>query len=108
MSQISQDLQNVELYTGSLSTNERHKLLEAERRRQVLTALDGQTDALELEGLATSVLRLEHDRIATDDEIEQVAIALHHIHLPTMDELGVLDYDPETNEVEPVTAFTFE
>ena len=108
MSNASQGLRNVELYTDRLSTDQRHKLLEAKRRRLVLTALAGQKGQVALEALAESVATREYGSDCADADIERVEVTLHHVHLPKMDDLGVLGYDPETNEVEPARTLQFE
>jgi hypothetical protein len=83
-----------------VSETERHELLGVERRRSVFQVLTAEMATFGLHELAREVAAREDD---ADDEstVEQIAITLHHAHLPKMAELGVLSYDPERNQVEP-------
>jgi hypothetical protein len=40
--------------------------------------------------------------VKTVGTVELVAVALHHNHLPTMADLGVIDYDSDSNCVEEI------
>lgn len=79
-----------------LSESEQHRLLADERRQVVVESLPERGTELPLEELAASVLELEGDGTATRDE---VAVSLHHVHLPVLDDLGVLDYDADSHRV---------
>lgn len=86
-----------------LTARERQKLLGASRPRLVLEILDRETTVVDLETLAAEVARREDGVDVTDDAtVKRVAKTLRYDHLPTMAEVGVLDYDPEANLVEPV------
>jgi len=76
---------------AELTRPERCELLADERRRAVLDSLDGQS-TVELEPLARSVAA-SGDSGVTDDAVERLKWMLHHVHLPKMDDLGVLEYD---------------
>lgn len=85
-----------------LSTSERCSLLASDRRRLALDILTGKTAPVELEELAVGIAAREGGSDAVDEEtVERVAITLHHVHLPKMVDLGVLDYDPKTNRIDP-------
>ena len=83
-----------------LTESEQHRLLADERRQVVLESLPGQGSELALDELAASVLERERDDSndgpATQNE---VAVSLHHVHLPVLDDLGVLDYDADSHRV---------
>lgn len=86
------------------SLDERYRLLSVARRRVTLDILTDQSEPIELTALARLVTAFEHDCNA--DEVdpetrERVAISLHHVHLPKMDDFGVVEYDTDTREVEP-------
>jgi hypothetical protein len=86
--------------TEHLTEDEYHGLLSAERRREALEVLSESTPPAELEDLAAAVAARETDERATDEAaVERVAVALHHAHLPMMDALGVVDYDPGSRRV---------
>jgi len=88
--------------TTGLSESDYHELLVAQRRREMLTILEGRADPIDLETLAATVAAREVGEDVPDDEtVERVAIDLHHVHLPKMDGAGVVDYDPDANLIEP-------
>lgn len=86
------------------SLDERYMLLSDERRRVVLDILTDQSEPIELTALSGLVAAAEHD--GDVDEVcpstrERIAVSLHHIHLPKMDDFGVVEYDTDTQAVEP-------
>ncbi|WP_459193122.1 DUF7344 domain-containing protein [Halosimplex sp. J119] len=88
---------------GGLTTEERFDLLADERRRRALAALAERSAPIDLEPLAEAVADRETDGTAPSaDEIERVAVSLHHVHLPRAADLGVLEYDAEETRVEHV------
>jgi hypothetical protein len=83
-----------------LTETERHTLLRDERRRLALNVLAERQATVGLSEIATEVAARENGCDGDDtDAVERVAVALHHTHLPKMDELGVLTYRPDTNLV---------
>jgi hypothetical protein len=83
---------------AELSEDDRYRLLASAHRRAALAALAERTAPVDLEDLAREVAAFVRD---DDAGIDEVALRLHHVHLPKMVELGVLDYDPETSRVVP-------
>lgn len=87
--------------TAELSDSERHRLLADDRRRAVLAVLDAHGSAVPFEELAAAVEAHERGgHVAADEASDRVRIALHHVHLPMLDEAGVLSYEPRTKRVE--------
>lgn len=80
---------------GSLAPSDRHRVLMDERRREALAVIDDLELPVDL-GVVAEAMG-ETDRSETPDTI---ALQLHHKHLPMMAELGIVDYDPESNRVE--------
>lgn len=76
-----------------VTEDERHRLLAASRRRAILDVLDEQSSS-GLGELAAAVAAREGV-----DDVERVAVSLHHTHLPLMADLGVLSYDPDHKRV---------
>ena len=77
-------------------TDTRLELLANGRRRKVLYYLHDETDdGVEFEELVDWVVRWEAqaDREVPEDHRLEVTIALHHNHLPKLDDAGALDYD---------------
>ena len=84
-----------------LTDSERHRLLAKERRRVALDVLADRSLPLSLSGLAADVADREAGAgTVTETHVERVAVTLHHADLPTMDELGIIDYDPDSRRVE--------
>ena len=87
--------------TADLPPSDRHKLLATERRRVALDILSERGAPVDLEDLAAAIAAREANRDVADDEaVKQVAISLHHTHLPMLADFGVIDYDPEVTLVD--------
>ena len=86
---------------AKLSDRDRHRLLADERRRTTLDVLADRQLPVEVGDLAEEVAAMERTTDEIDvDTVETVAISLHHHHLPLMDDLGVVHYDPTSHRVE--------
>ena len=85
-------------------TSARHRLFRAERARVALDVLAERTTAIDLDDLATAVAECETTDAPDENEVQRVAISLHHRHLPKMAEADVVEYDADANRVEPLTA----
>lgn len=94
--------QNAETYAGveSLTESEYHQLMAVERRRTTLAVLAELSTPIYLNELAAAVVERETDREALDETSNgRIALELHHLHLPKMASLGIVDYDQETNRI---------
>lgn len=78
------------------------ELLADPRRRRLIETLDelGQGARVPLADLSERLAATEGS--TAGEARHDVAIALHHVHLPMLDEAGLVDYDSETNVVETV------
>lgn len=77
-----------------------HRLLSDERRRVAFNILETRKTPIELMELATAIATQEVDADVPETEyVERVATALHHNHLPKMDQLGVIDYDTGSKRI---------
>jgi len=85
---------------AGLSESEYRELLEVERRKVTLDVLAGRTAPVGLEDLAATVAIRETTGGAGKEATERVACALHHIHLPKLAALGLVDYDQDANRIE--------
>lgn len=82
--------------THSLDAQQ-YRVLADEQRRCVLDVVTQQETPDTLGELADAV----HERLEdTDATSEEIVIALHHAHLPLMDDAGVLDYDASHRQIE--------
>ena len=104
MSQSSSNPPYFSAESTDLSQSDRHRLLASDRRRVTLDVLADRTSPVALEDLAAAVHDREVDsgRFGTDPD--EVAMALHHTHLPLLTDAGVLEYVPSSNRVEAVHA----
>lgn len=101
MSTESNDL-TVEMAKESRATkSEWHRILSNERRRDVIEVLEKSPMPIELEVLAAQVAIREVGATAVEEgAVERVMITLHHMHLPLMDDVGVISYDSSAKFVE--------
>lgn len=93
---------------GDVSTSDPYKLLRVERRRIALDILCERTPPIELADLAAAIAVREAIGDVTEEEIleevqKEIAISLHHAHLPVIEEFGIIDYDASATRIESVT-----
>ena len=86
------------LAAAELSESERWRLLSAERRRIVCDVLVDEGTPIQFGELAAAVAARE-TAPPDPDAADNVAVALHHIHLPKLTDAGIIDYDPDTRQV---------
>lgn len=87
--------------TAELTDSERSRLLADERRRTVLAVLAERSTPLSVKELASAVVERETVGSGRDiDRQDEVLLTLHHVHLPLLDDVGVVDYDAEEHRVE--------
>lgn len=101
MSHSSSDPTNERTGTARLTEPDLHRLLSSERRRILLDVLDERSIPVDVEELALAIAEREEgvDSLRADD-VERVAISLHHHHLPRLADGGIVDYRPASNRVE--------
>ena len=101
MSQDTQPDTKMRWEIENLTVSEYHELLASARRRTTLDVLASSTAPIELAELAARVAGQEaNGEVAEEKTVERVALSLHHVHLPKMDELGVIGYDQDTTSIE--------
>lgn len=99
MSQTTTELTTDVPSIANLSETERHRLLMNERRRMALEILTERSTSVELAELADEIAAREFGREASQDAVKRVKVSLHHVHLPQMDELDIIDYDGTSNTI---------
>lgn len=86
--------------TDNLTESTRHQLLSTDRRRILLDVLGERPTPIDIETLAEAIAEREADGDApSDDDIQRVELSLYHKHLPKMSDMGVINYDRETDQV---------
>lgn len=100
MAQSSTDRPFDQSITATLSRSDVHRLLASERRRILLCVLEDRQTPLDLEELARLVTEHE-DGIdgAEPTDVDQVAITLHHNHLPKLAKYGLVEYDDRAVQI---------
>lgn len=75
-------------------------LLSDQYRRDVLSVLPEENTSVPLEEIADAIAS-GRASIDEPDSPDQVVAALHHVHLPKLDDADVVSYDTETKTVTP-------
>ena len=102
MAQSSTDRPFEQSGIATLSQSDVHRLIASERRRNLLHLLEDQQTPLDLEELALLVTKHEDGIGRTEPtDVDQVAITLHHHHLPKLEEFGLIDYDHRAKWIRP-------
>jgi hypothetical protein len=77
-------------------------------RRVVLAALVETHRSVPVNDLANAIVTHNHHVPPTDasgETLTRIRTALHHVHLPKLDEAGFIQYDSEHHLVKPTTQF---
>ena len=83
-------------------------LCEDKHRRFVLTVLAEQQRSLTMDDLTKmAVKRNRHTRptAVSGEIVTRVKTGLHHVHIPKLEEAGLIEYDSERQLVEPTAEF---
>ncbi len=83
-----------------LTSDEIFDVLGNRQRRHVLSAL------LDCDETTTVTELAETTGSKTGGQPERIEIGLVHSHLPRLEGVGIVEYDPETGVVKPTTAVT--
>lgn len=91
---------------GAPGLDEVLSLLSDRYRRHALACLDGLPDPVALEDLTDQVAGREFQQ--PPDKVSmiirtRIATALHHTHLPKLEEAGVITYDSDEGQVTAIT-----
>lgn len=81
--------------SAELTDDEYYRLLDSRRRRVLLSVLAERDDSVSVGELARRVAEAESedDTLASVDTASDIRIDLHHVHLPLLDDCGVVEYD---------------
>ncbi|WP_340100657.1 DUF7344 domain-containing protein [Salinibaculum salinum] len=105
MSRTKERNHGTESNSGLLTISEQHEVLSSGRRRRVLSVLSESNLPIDVAELARAVSTREYESDESDEQRERLQIELHHVHLPKLQELNVVDYDKETCQVETYRPF---
>lgn len=84
------------------------ELCREHHRRIVLAVLATEKRALTINDLTTAIVTHNHHtplKERSEDESMKIRTALHHVHIPKLANLSLVDYDPERHLVEPTPQF---
>lgn len=87
--------------SDDIALNDRYRVLSHPERRRVLEFLD-EHESVTLPDLAEYVACCKYEtrlRDIPDDDVLAVYISLWHVHIPKMEEAGMLVYDQESDIV---------
>ena len=77
---------------------------EHEHRRIVLATLVDQKQSVPINDLTNAIVKHNHHMPLAEtssETVTEIQTALHQVHLPTLAEAGLIEYDPERKVVEP-------
>ena len=80
------------------------ELISHQRRRAILDLLLTHDRPLTITDLRNEVVEKEQGTVITkipSEQVKQAHISLHHVHIPKLEEKGVVNYDSNRNIVEP-------
>ena len=95
------------LRSDDLRLDDIYRVLSHPTRRSAVRALEG-TDRTTIEAVAAWLSepgRGRRDAIEANGGADRVEVALHHVHLPMLADIGVLEYEPERGEIEVADGF---
>ena len=109
-SRSARDLQEIDDLSGpaereqSIPPDEVLSAIANEQRRTILDSLNSASEkTLDYDTLVDRVADAVRDEGAeeiSDEQRQRVRIALHHTHLPKLEEIRVIDYEAETDHVQ--------
>lgn len=79
-----------------------------QHRRIVLATLATEQRPLTIRDLTMTILEHNHQTTvaeASEEAVTRILSSLHHVHVPKLECVGVVDYDPERQLVEPTERF---
>lgn len=101
MSRTSRNSLIEESNATNLTVAEYHDLMAVKRRRLAIDVLSDQAGPVDVEELAAEIAARTEELDADDrTDVDRVAITLHHVHLPKMAALDILEYDTADTLVE--------
>lgn len=77
-------------------------VLSNQRRRYILNSLGEYETPMALADLADEVAVREYDSPVTDisaEEVKEISISLYHVHIPRMEDAGLIDYNQDDDLV---------
>ena len=86
--------------TRTLSTDTALRLLADQQRRRVLRHVADGNGTTTADQLVDSLFTDTSPLVDQGPTRDQLAINLHHIHLPMLEEAGVIEYPPESEAIQ--------
>lgn len=89
--------------TPILTPAEYHRLLSSRERAAALEVLEERSGPVAVDDLAGEIAEYA-ETTATKEPLDEegLAVRLHHVDLPMLDAMGVVDYDAAANSVETI------
>lgn len=89
---------------ATLSDDDRFYLLQSSRRREAIEYLLAADETVRISTLARRVAAIEHGTSTaevTSEQYQRIYVPLYQLHLPKLDEHGVVEYRKERGLVDP-------
>lgn len=84
------------------------ELCQEQHRRIILAVLATEKRSLTVNDLTKAIVKHNHHTAlleVSEEESRQIRISLHHIHIPKLEDLSLIEYDQERQLVEPTPQF---
>lgn len=83
-----------------LSLNAILEVLAHNHRREILSALvDAPSQSSTVDELTNRITKLEAERTGKHPGRDQIEMTFHHVHLPKLIDVGLVEYDPRFQEL---------
>lgn len=84
------------------------ELCQPQHRRIILAVLAAEKRSVTMNDLTKSIVKHNHHAPLTEvseEDTTQIRLSLFHVHIPKLEDLSLVDYDPERQLVEPTPQF---
>ncbi|NUB91653.1 hypothetical protein HTZ84_09410 [Haloterrigena sp. SYSU A558-1] len=84
------------------------ELCQEHHRRIILAVLATEKRSLTVNDLTKAIVKHNHHTPlleVSEEESRQIRISLHHMHIPKLEDLSLIEYDQERQLVEPTPQF---
>lgn len=89
-----------DLQSPSLTVDQVLDTISNDRRRYILEYFyETDNDTATLDTLIESVMTQEFDSTPSDREQEELSTIIHHVHLPYLQDVGLIEYDERSDRV---------
>lgn len=100
-------MSNPQAASSHIENDALFEVLSNQRRRLILETLSKHRSELSVDSLVERVVDAELNGHVNRDELRsQVEVSFHHVHLPKLEQAGLIDHDPSMDRVANTEAIT--